>query len=149
MTETETQTDAERVAESEKTLTLLWLDKLITACEDLIEADNAYWEETQCGQDTEQAEASGHLTGQLAGLQAARLVIERNIPGAEAALDLYDRETDERMHPLYKGEPYQAGRQRLAQELAGILDGKQWSPDDLDEIADRLRKEGAEIRDAD
>jgi hypothetical protein len=41
-----------------------------------VRKDNAYWERLACGQDTEEAESSGHLAGYAAGLEAALKLLE-------------------------------------------------------------------------
>lgn len=57
------------------------------------EKDDLYWEALACGQDSDQAEASGHLAGQVAGLEAALRVLEGRYDAAVATLSL-DLPTD-------------------------------------------------------
>lgn len=66
----------------------LQLRDLIDEAESVVDADTAYWQRLDCGQDTEQAEASGHLTGQVAGLRAALALIADGTDAAEACLEL-------------------------------------------------------------
>lgn len=44
-----------------------------------VDKDNEYWERLACGQDTEQAENSGELTGYVDGLKFAIDLLEKEV----------------------------------------------------------------------
>lgn len=52
------------------------LTQAIDATDAAIEADDDYWTRLACGQDTEEAEASGSLAGHLDALRAARKALD-------------------------------------------------------------------------
>ncbi len=60
-----------------------------------LDSDTEYWSALACGQDTEEAEASGALAGQIAGLEAAGYVLRGQIGAAYGCLDLQRRQIEE------------------------------------------------------
>ena len=64
------------------------LEKLENEADAVADDDTAKWERLACGQDTEQAEASGVLIGQSAGLRAARELLTGSVEHARSGLDL-------------------------------------------------------------
>lgn len=64
------------------------LAEYVERAEAVREADDAKWEARASGQDTEEAEASGFLAGQVAGLRAADAILRGRYADAEKCLDL-------------------------------------------------------------
>lgn len=64
------------------------LAEYVERAEAVREADDAKWEALATGQDTEEAEASGFLAGQIAGLQAADAIMRGRYADAAGFLDL-------------------------------------------------------------
>ena len=67
------------------------LQKLIDQVTDVAEDDDEYWAELACGQDTQEAEASGFLHGQKAGLLAALALIRYENPTEHLMLEKHER----------------------------------------------------------
>jgi hypothetical protein len=87
------------------------LRRLLRAAENAKEHDDDYWAAMETGQDSEEAEASGGLAGQVAGLGAA-LALVYGKDNATSGLDLY---IDPRR--LATVEAY---RERLARDLPNL-----------------------------
>lgn len=64
------------------------LERYIEKAEAAVEADTAHWTELASGQDSEEAEESGVLAGQVAGLRAALEIMHGRYANANDLLDL-------------------------------------------------------------
>lgn len=69
------------------------IDAAVKHIQDLVDEDDEYWSDLACGQDTEEAEASGYLVGQIAGLLAARAILVGEDPNQH--LDTYSHKREE------------------------------------------------------
>lgn len=90
------------------------LDNLVLEAKTVKDADDEMWEALETGQDTEEAERSGALAGQLNGLRAAQTLFLYNLSDARKELDLEmpERTSDydllAKMYPERHGEPLYA-----------------------------------------